>query len=225
MISFSCIIPAYNEAQRIGKVLDAIMHHPDLTEIIVVDDCSTDDTAKQARLRGVTVIQLAQNRGKTGAVAEGISAATGSHLLLLDGDLMGLKADDITALIIPIQQHQAEATISLRCNSPLLWRMIGLDYISGERVFARDVVAKHLDELASLPHFGLEVWLNHQWITQNVRLRVVKWPGVRSPCKASKMGWLRGLKADMAMMRDIFRTVSLREILRQIWTLLNLCRR
>ncbi|MEE3650339.1 MULTISPECIES: glycosyltransferase family 2 protein [unclassified Brenneria] len=224
MISVSCIIPARNEARRIGSVLDAVTGHPLLSEIIVVDDGSTDGTAKLAQRQGITVIRLPENRGKSRAVAEGIAAAAGTHLLLLDADLIGLTADDITALIQPVRRQQSDVTISLRRNSPLIWRIIGLDYISGERVFARALVAPYLDELRSLPHFGLEVWLNRLWIDKNVRIRVVKWRSVISPYKAAKMGWLRGLRADAAMMRDIFRTISLRECLRQIRALRRKCR-
>ncbi|MBJ7221048.1 MULTISPECIES: glycosyltransferase family 2 protein [unclassified Brenneria] len=224
MISVSCIIPARNEARRIGSVLDAVTGHPLLSEIIVVDDGSTDGTAKLAQRQGITVIRLPENRGKSRAVAEGIAAAAGTHLLLLDADLIGLTADDITALIQPVRRQQSDVTISLRRNSPLIWRIIGLDYISGERVFARALVAPYLDELRSLPHFGLEVWLNRLWIGKNVRIQVVKWRSVISPYKAAKMGWLRGLRADAAMMRDIFRTISLRECLRQIRALRRKCR-
>lgn len=216
-ITVSCIIPAYNEASRIGAVLEAVSNHPLLDDIIVIDDCSTDNTIEIAQRFNVNVIQLAQNLGKTRAVVEGIAASTSSHFLFLDADLVGLTAQDITALIEPIQQNRADATISLRANSPWIWRMIGLDYISGERVFARSLIKNHLQELKKLAHFGLEVWLNQIWITQHLRIAVVRWPKVISPFKASKMGLMRGIIADIHMMRDIFRTISLREACRQIW--------
>lgn len=219
MITLSCIIPAHNEARRIGSVLDAVVGHPLLDEIIVVDDYSTDETAQVAQRSGVTVLRLPENQGKSGAVAAGFARATGSHVLMLDADLVGLTADDITALIEPVRQHPAGVTISLRRNSPLFWRLIGLDYISGERVFARDLVGPSPDVLSSLPNFGLEVWLNQRWISRNVQVTVVRWPGVISPWKASKMGWLQGLRADLAMMNDIFRTISLPQAVRQILAL------
>ncbi|MCG8710216.1 glycosyltransferase [Brenneria sp. 4F2] len=219
--TFSCVIPAYNEAARIGAVLDAVADHPLLSEIIVVDDKSNDDTAGVAQGRGVTVIRLSQNRGKSWAVAEGVAAAAGSHLLLLDADLVGLTANDITSLIQPVKLQQVDASLSLRRNSPLVWRAIGLDYISGERVFARKLLESRLHELRHLPHFGLEVWLNNIWIDNKLRLKVVKWPRVSSPYKAAKMGWLRGLRADALMMRDIFRTITLYAALRQICLLLR----
>ena len=144
MITVSCIIPAHNEGSRIGRVLDVVQNHPLLLEIIVVDDGSADNTAQIAQGKNVRVISLPENRGKSYAVAEGIAAATGSHLLMLDADLVGLSYDDITALIRPVMAHQAEVSISLRRNSPWIWRFIGLDYISGERVFARELSLIHI---------------------------------------------------------------------------------
>lgn len=215
-ITVSCIIPAYNEASRIHAVLDAVIHHPLLHEIIVIDDHSTDNTIDIVQPFNVRLIPLADNLGKSWAVAEGIAASTGSHLLFLDADLVGLSAHDITALIEPILQNRADATMSLRRNSPFIWRMIGLDYISGERVFARALLADHLAKIKALASFGLEVWLNQIWLENNLRIAVIRWPNVISPYKASKMGVMRGMMADIQMMKDIFRTISLREACRQI---------
>lgn len=213
----SCIIPAYNEAARISAVLATVIAHPLLDEVIVVDDASTDGTADIAAATGVRVIRLHPNRGKTGALAAGIAAATSSHLLFLDSDLLGLTAADVTALAQPVIDGRAEVSISLRGNTPRLWRMIGLDYISGERVFPRDMVQDRLDSLLALPKFGFEVYLNSLWIERQVSVAVVRWPGVASPSKAAKRGgaWA-GIKADAAMMRDIFRTVTPMTTLTQI---------
>lgn len=223
MITVSCIIPAHNEALRIGNVLDVVRRHPLLFEIIVVDDGSADNTADIARGKGVRVERLEKNQGKSYAVAQGIAVATGSHLLMLDADLTGLTGDDITALIQPVIQGRADVAISLRSNSPWLWRAIGLDYLSGERVFARELVSARVEDIKSLAHFGLEVWINRLWIAGERRVQVVNWEGVKSPYKASKMGWFRGLQADVLMMRDIFRTISLPEAVRQIIRLKRRC--
>jgi glycosyltransferase involved in cell wall biosynthesis len=215
-MKLSCIIPAYNEAPRIGKVLDAVCGHALVDEIIVVDDRSTDNTVEVAQRSGVKVISLERNSGKSNAVAAGILAASGSHVLLLDADLIGLTASDITALAEPICSGLADVSLSLRGNSPLPWQVIGLDYISGERIFRRDQVVKYLDEIGTLPRFGLEVWLNHLWLADHSRIKVVRWPDVMSPYKAKKMGWLQGGMADIQMLRDIFNTVPLHKASMQI---------
>lgn len=215
---FSCLIPAWNEAPRIGAVLRAVAGHPLLSEVIVIDDGSTDATAGIAREAGATVLRLPGNTGKTGALARGIAAATGSHLVLIDADLLGLRAFDITQLVAPVARGQATAALSLRGNAPGLWRLLGLDYITGERVIPRALVAGAA--LDRLPRFGFEVWLNRRIIAAGGAVAVVNWPGVSSPAKAAKRGGLwRGLAADAAMLGDIFATIPPQEALAQIATL------
>lgn len=217
----SCIIPAFNEAVRIGCVLEAVAGHPDVAEVIVVDDASTDATAEivaaiAATTPGLRLIRQPQNRGKTAALAAGIEAAGAPLLLLLDADLIGLTPAHIAALIAPVRSGRADISISLRDNAPRLWRAIGLDYISGERVLARSLLDQPLEVLLRLPKFGFEVYLNTLCIGRRCRIAVVDWPGVKSPFKQSKYGLLAGLRADARMMGDIFRTVSPARIVAQI---------
>lgn len=213
----TCLIAAYNEASRIGAVLQAAAGHPMLREVIVVDDGSRDATADVAgQMPGVTVIRLPQNRGKTWALSVGIEAATAPHLLLLDADLLGLTPADLTALMAPVAEGRADVSLSLRGNAPRPWHWIGIDYISGERVVPRDMLAGRAEELRALPKFGFEVALNRAILDQRMRLAVVPWPGVASPLKAAKHGLWAGVKGDVGMMADIFRTVPPLAAARQI---------
>lgn len=212
----SCLIPAYNEAARIGTVLDAALHHPLIDEVIVIDDGSTDDTARIAARTGVRLLHMARNGGKTRALAAGIALSRGDTLLFLDADLTGLTAQDLTRLILPVASGRADTSISLRRNAPWLWRWIGLDYISGERIVPRALLAPHIDRLATLPRFGVEVYLNSLWIAARLRIAVVRWDGVDSPSKVSKRGFFAGLAADAAMLADMLRTVSTATMLYQI---------
>jgi glycosyltransferase involved in cell wall biosynthesis len=207
-LRLSCVVPAFNEADRIGRVLAAVARHPLVGELIVVDDGSTDATADVvAAIGGVRLVRLGRNSGKTAALRAGLMLARAPTVLLLDADLVGLRPADVAALARPVLDGSADAAISLRGNAPRLWRMIGLDYISGERVLPMDFLRPHLGSLVDLPPFAFEVWLNSLFIERRARLAVVPWPGVRSPLKSSKLGLLAGARADARMMRDIFRTV------------------
>jgi len=85
---FSAVIPAFNEAGRIGKaVLDTKRVLGEQAEIIVVDDGSTDSTSEEARVAGAVVFQHETNRGKGAAVKTGALASTSVWLLVLDADL------------------------------------------------------------------------------------------------------------------------------------------
>ena len=213
----SCVIPVYNEGSRVGGVLAAVTGHPLVKEVIVVDDASTDDTAAVVEaFGGVRLIRLAENRGKTGALLAGIGEAAGPLLLLLDGDLVGLNSGHITALIQPVLNGRADLSMSLRENAPRLWRAIGIDYISGERVFHKRLLEDRLEALRTLPRFGFEVFLNGLCIAGRFRLAIVPWQGVQSPMKSAKYGMRKGMLADLGMIADMCRTVPPLRLLRQI---------
>ena len=216
-VTLSCIIPAYNESGRIGRVLEVATRHPRIDEVVVVDDGSTDCTRSTVtRFNDVLYLQLGQNGGKTAALAAGIEAARGDVLLLIDADLEGLRADDLSALIDPVLDGRADMSISLRGNAPSLWRWIGLDYISGERVLHRRLVEASIPRLRALPRFGFEVFLNDLAIWQSVRLAVVRWPSVRSELKVRKHGFWKGLRGDFGMIADVLRTCGVSRPVTQI---------
>ena len=220
--SFTCLIPAYNEAARIGPVLDAVLAQPLLAQVIVIDDGSTDTTAEIARAKGATVLRTPGNLGKTRALALGLQSVQTSHLVLIDADLTGLTPQALTALMDPVLRGQAVAAISLRGNAPRTWRLVGIDYISGERVLPLSLLTGQQDRLATLPRFGFEVFLNRLLIAQNSPLAIVPWPAVASPSKAAKRGLIAGVWADIAMLADIFRTIGPVACLRQIIALRRL---
>ncbi len=89
----SIIMPAYNEAAIIGQVIDALRSTGDYHEIIVVDDCSSDNTVDVARQHGATVLRHPYNIGNGAAVKTGIRAATGDVIVMMDSDGQHPPAD------------------------------------------------------------------------------------------------------------------------------------
>ena len=209
MIKISCIVPAYNEGDRIGNVLGALKGHPLIDELIVVDDGSEDSTLNEVKkFDDIRLIVHEKNRGKSAAIHTGVMASRGEHIMFIDSDLIGLNVDNITDLIKPVCSGISDVSISIRGNSPRLWRVLGMDYISGERVFPKKLLIDRLDEILIIPHFGLEVFLNELIIKSHMRIKIVNWPNVRSPYKNKKYGLWKGLRGDISMIMDIFRTIT-----------------
>lgn len=104
----SVIIPAYNEALRIGPTLEAVskylssQNYP--SEIIIVDDGSKDETKKVVkRFPNVRLIENDQNHGKGFSVKEGMLAAKGDLRLFMDAD-HSVKIENIDRFINEIEK-------------------------------------------------------------------------------------------------------------------------
>src|SRR4051812_12776470 len=55
------VVPAYNEAETVGGVVESLHHHAPQLDVVVVDDGSTDDTVQRAEAAGARVLQLPFN--------------------------------------------------------------------------------------------------------------------------------------------------------------------
>ena len=204
----SCIVCALNEGPRIGAVLAVATTHPLVAEVIVVDDGSTDDTAQvAARHRGVRLISHARNLGKSKAIAPGVAAARHDLLMLLDADLKGLRAEDLTALAAPVLERRAAVSMSLRRNSLAIFRAVGIDFVSGERVVDKALLAEVLHDIHRLPRFGIEVFMNQRIIAARRPVAIANWRDVTQARKAEKLGWWRGIRAEGRMILDLMRAV------------------
>ncbi len=82
----SVVLPAYNEQSTIAAVVDSCRSALPTSEILVVDDGSTDATAARAEAAGARVVRLPVNRGKGVALRLGIERAAGDVLVFLDAD-------------------------------------------------------------------------------------------------------------------------------------------
>ena len=99
---------------------------------------------------------------------------------------------------------------------PPPWKWIGLDYLSGERVIAKDVLMPMREGFSALRGFGLEVQMNRSIVAQRLRIKVVLWKDVLGPLKFHKYGWWRGVMGDIQMMGHIFGVISPLEAIMQI---------
>jgi hypothetical protein len=113
------VIPAKDEADRIGATIDAVRSLAVVSRVVVVDDGSTDSTSERAADHGATVVRHEGNRGKAAAMATGADAAVDlvgrgrDHLLLfVDADLEA-SAAALIALVGPVESGEADMTIAV----------------------------------------------------------------------------------------------------------------
>jgi glycosyltransferase involved in cell wall biosynthesis len=138
--SISIVVPAFNEQDAIGPLVDRLREAGAWHEILVVDDGSTDDTAARAQAAGATLVRHPYNKGNGAAVKSGIRKATGEFILIIDGDGQHRTGDArrITArlgeydLVIGARSAGTQATRArLLGNSALNWLA---SYMTGRHV-------------------------------------------------------------------------------------------
>ncbi len=113
----SVIIPVFNEGLTIGNVIERVkkaiegMQFP--YEILVVDDCSTDDSLEVSKSRKVKVYQLKQHMGKGYALRLGFREAQGEIIVTLDSD-GSHNPEELPKLLDPILNGEADLVIGSR---------------------------------------------------------------------------------------------------------------
>jgi phosphoserine phosphatase len=103
----SVIIPALNEEKTISQVIGFCFSEPNVTEVIVVDDKSDDNTAARAGKAGAKVI-ISAARGKGISMKEGIDASTNNLIIFLDADIDPYPEKSIEKLAAPLLTDEAD---------------------------------------------------------------------------------------------------------------------
>jgi len=198
----SAVIPAYNEAPTVGKVIATLRQVPLVDEIIVVNDGSRDGTAEVARRHGAIVIDLKRNHGKGKAMVEGACRARGEILLFLDADLEGLTPTHVEELLRPVLDGEADMTVGIfrRGRSLTDWAQVIAPYLSGQRAIPKKLFLAAGKEASG---FEIEVMLSKFAREKGWRVKRVPLANMTHIMKEEKRGLARGLVARLGMYKDI----------------------
>jgi glycosyltransferase involved in cell wall biosynthesis len=136
----SVVIPAYNESASIAPLVAGLRLAAVWREIIVVDDGSSDDTGARAAGAGATVVRHPYNKGNGAAVKTGIRNASGTFVLIVDGDGQHRPADaarlaarlDEYDLVVGARSSATQAGVSRWMGNAILNGLAG--YLTGRRI-------------------------------------------------------------------------------------------
>jgi glycosyltransferase involved in cell wall biosynthesis len=222
----SVVIPSYEEGRTIEEVVRQVAAVPFRTEIIVVDDGSTDGTAVilrrlEGELANLSVVALPVNRGKGAAVREGIARSHGDIVVIQDADLE-YSPEDLPRLLEPLLRGVADAVYGtrLRGGEPqrahLFWHYAGNRFLSlltnvlfnttisdmevGYKAFRGELIR------------GLHLVSDDFRFEPEVTAKILRTPGVRlyeipiayygrTFAEGKKITWRDGIKALGALVR------------------------
>lgn len=204
----TAIIPAYNEGQTIGNILDCLIGVEKITQIIVVSDGSTDETAEVAAAYDIELINLSENVGKGGAMKAGIERCTNDNILFLDADLIGLRSKHVKDLIMPVINNEVDMTIGIFKNGRIVTDLAQkvTPYLSGQRAIKKAV----LDKIPNIDisRYGVEVALTKFADKNSIRTKEVYLEDMTHVTKEEKLGLIKGMHARFKMYWDIMKVFN-----------------
>ena len=118
-IKISIIIPCYNEEKTLNQIIEKVLKFKTYDkEIIIVDDCSSDNTQNiinelKKNHSEIQSIRHEKNSGKGESVKTGIKASNGNIILFQDADLE-YEPNDYKKLLKPLQEGQVDVTLGNR---------------------------------------------------------------------------------------------------------------
>jgi glycosyltransferase involved in cell wall biosynthesis len=142
----SILIPAFNEANTIRKVLqnlfDLKLYNDVLKEIILINDCPTDSTEHEIELfqqenpnSNILIFNQPFNQGKGAAIQQGIKMATGDYIIIQDADLE-LNPEDINLLLQKAIDENIDIVYGSRFlnknhkNTSFVWHILGNGFLT-----------------------------------------------------------------------------------------------
>src|SRR4051812_15477242 len=221
----SILMPVYNEAATVERAIAAVLaaELPVTSEIIVVDDGSTDGTRQILEAADwpadrVRVHWHAQNRGKGAAVQTALAEARGEFATIFDADLE-YEPDDLKTLLPPLLEGTANAVFGVRAFDGFTSH--SFLYVLGNRavtlaanvlfnVYVKDLMTMHkairTDVFKSLPlrehGFGIEAEITARLLQRGERIFEVP---VRYKARATEEGkkltWRDGVRTLRTLVR------------------------
>ncbi|MFA5505568.1 MAG: glycosyltransferase family 2 protein [Vulcanimicrobiota bacterium] len=177
----AAVIPAYNEAAVIGEVVRGCLEYADT--VLVVSDCSSDQTASVARAAGAQVLEHPLQRGAGRATATGLQAALrwgARYIVTLDADGQHLP-DEIPRVLEPLKQGEADLVVGCRSinreEMPLIrrlgnrfanawtWLFLGIavsDTQSGFRGYTREAATRLPFDARGYEFCSQSLWEAHR---------------------------------------------------------------
>jgi glycosyltransferase involved in cell wall biosynthesis len=221
----SVVMPVYNELTTINAIVARVLARPEVRELVIVDDCSTDGTDQiltdlangSARVR---VHRHEVNQGKGAAIRTGFGLATSPFVIIQDADLE-YDPDDYPKMVRPLVAGKADVVFGSRfrsgeaCRVLYFWHSVGnkvltllsnmmtdlnlTDMETCYKAFRREII----DGLVIQENrFGFEPEITAKVARRKARVYevAISYDG-RTYEEGKKIGWRDGIRAIWCIVR------------------------
>jgi glycosyltransferase involved in cell wall biosynthesis len=225
IICISVIMPVYNEAGTVERVVLKILEQPQVAELIIIDDASDDGTGDilvglSANYPQIRIFQHAVNQGKGAAIRTGIAHATAPYVLIQDADLE-YDPEEYHILLKPMLSGKADVVFGSRFIGGeahrvlYFWHSIGnrfltllsnmftnlnlTDMETCYKIFKREIIQTiRIEE----NRFGFEPEITAKVARKNICIYevAISYHG-RTYAEGKKVGWRDGIRAIICIIK------------------------
>ncbi len=223
MEKVTCIVPAYNEAERIDYILNFLSSYQRIDEVIVVNDGSTDNTKSVVESliennSKFKFINKINNEGKGAAIKDGLTEASGDIIIISDADIFRIDNNCFDVLIDNLNNNVRMVVLDTSFIRRFPLSITGMTRLwSGQRSFYKEDLSK-LDWDKAYG-YALESSLNDQYISKSLKCKYVFAFGADSALQFEKKGsGFEGVAFYLKISSEIFSRYG---VLRLLWQRIN----
>ena len=188
-VNATAIICAYNEEKTIRNILKEICDLILFSEVIIINDGSTDDTSniilELKKTINIRDVHLPKNLGKGFAMAKGVEMASSEYIVFIDADLSNYTRNHALKLLNPVITGKADMVMGQATNTLIPPIINPFKKLSGQRAMRRRELLPILEKMKTV-RFGAETLINMHFKTNNKMVNYVTLHNLVHPTKFHK---------------------------------------